>query len=350
VRLSALTENLRPSLDIYADVILHPAFKPGEVELKKKQLLSDIEAEKNHPTQSAMRILPSILYGESHAYSNPFTGTGYERTVSAFTRESAAAWHRAWFHPNNATLIVTGDTTLEKVKPELERAFGSWARGEAPKKKLDTVPATRGKRVYLIDRPDAPQSVIVAAHVSELGGRPNDVAIDTVLRGFGGMATSRLNRNLRLDKHWSYGVIGGLTEARGQRPFTITAPVQTDKTKEAIVELQKELRDIAGARPVKGEEYESIMRSSTARLPGRFETLRALEVAAIQMLNYGYADDYWSSYAKNVRALGEADLDTAAKASIHPDEVVWIVVGDLKKIEPGIRELNLGEVVRVEAR
>ncbi len=142
------------------------------------------------------------------------------------------------------------------------------------------MPATAGQRVYLVDRPGAPQSVIVAAHVSETGGQPEDLAIDTVMLNFGGIATSRLNRNLRLDKAWSYGTQGVLQNARGQRPFIVIAPVQTDKTREAILEVAKELRDVAGARPVRGEEFASIMRTQTLGLPGRWATLASLENAA----------------------------------------------------------------------
>jgi zinc protease len=204
------------------------------------------------------------------------------------------------------------------------------------------------KRVYLIDKPGAPQSVIVAAHVSDVGGTPDDLAIETVMLNFGGLATSRLNRNLRLDKHWSYGTQGVLAAARGQRPFIVIAPVQTDKTKESIIEVQKELSEIAGARAIRGEEFASIMRTQTLSLAGRFATLASLEGAATQLLNYKYADDYFSTYARRVRGLTEQSLASAASRFIHPDEVIWLIVGDLTQIEKGIRELNLGEVVRVD--
>ena len=348
VRLRALSRNLRPSLDIFADVVLHPAFPQGMVDLAKGRRLAQIGQEKVQPVATAQRVVSPLLFGEGHAYGNPLTGSGYERTVSALTRADLVAWHAAWFHPNNATIVVAGDTTLAAVVPDLERAFSGWARGQAPAKQIRPVAAAAGKRVYLIDKPGAPQSVIVAAHVSETGGQPEDLAIDTVMRNFGGLATSRLNRNLRLDKHWSYGTNGVLFDARGQRPFVVIAPVQTDKTKESILEVQKELRDIAGRRPIRGEEFESIMRTQTLSLPGRFATLAALEGAAVQLLNYKYADDYFTTYARRVRTLGEPDLGAAARKFIRPDDVVWIIVGDLAQVESGVRELNLGEVVRID--
>jgi zinc protease len=237
---------------------------------------------------------------------------------------------------------------MAQLKPALEKAFGRWAKGETPTKQLGAARAAGGAKVYLIDKPDAPQSVIVAAHVTEKGGTPQDLAMATVLRNFGGMSTSRLNRNLRLDTHWSYGAAAQMPNARGPRPFVVIAPVQTDKTRESMVEIAKELRDVAGQRPIAGEEFQSVMRNATLGLPGRFETLDALERAAIDIVSLGYPDDYYANYAKNVRALDEKALADAAKTYIKPSEVIWVVVGDLRKVEAGIRELNLGTVVRLD--
>ena len=162
----------------------------------------------------------------STAPATPTATRSAARASSARCRRSRATiWWRGIATgsiPRNATLIVTGDTTMAAVLPELERAFGVVdGRDRRPPSACSPCRATAGKRVYLIDRPGAPQSVIVAAHVSEPGGQPEDLAIDTVMRNFGGIATSRLNRNLRLDKHWSYGTQGVLQDARGQRPFIV---------------------------------------------------------------------------------------------------------------------------------
>ena len=349
VRLQALPANLAPSLQLMADVVLNPVFPADLVALEKRRQISQIGQEKADPRTVALRVVPRLLYGTSHAYANPFTGTGDESTVDSITRDDLLRWHRTWFTPNGSTLIVTGDVTMAQLEPALAKAFGGWAGGEAPKKSIGTVARSAGGKVYLIDQPDAPQSVIVAAHVSERGGLPQDLAMETVLRNFGGMATSRLNRNLRLDKHWSYGTQAAMPASRGPRPFYVVAPVQSDKTKEAMVEVAKELRGVAGERPLAGEEFQSIMRNQTLGLPGRFDTLDALERAAIDIVSLGYPDDYYANYAKNVRALDEKALADAARVFIRPDEIVWLVIGDLEKVEAGIRELKLGEVVRLDA-
>lgn len=343
VKLQTTSTHLAPSLALMADAALNPAFAPDQFALSKTRQLAGIAQTRANPNAMATRVVAGLLYGTDHPYGKPTSGT--EATVAGITRDDLARWHADWFKPGSATVIVSGDTTLAKVMPALEASFGKWAAGAAPAKQIPVVPATRGKRVFLIDRPDAPQSTIVAAHVSQLQGQPEDLAMEPVMQNFGGMATARLNRNLRLDKHWSYGSQGLLTGQRGQRAFYVVAPVQWDKTKEAMVEVDKEIRGVAGARPVVGEEFKSIMRNMTSRLAGRFETIDALEGAALRSLNLNLPDDYWSNYAANMRKLTEADLAAAAAKFVRPDEVVWLVAGDLRKIEKGVRELGWGEVV-----
>ena len=115
------------------------------------------------------------------------------------------------------------------------------------------------------------------------------------------------------------------------------------------MEIVKEVKDISGGRPISGEEFTSTMRNMTSRLAGRFETLSALEQAAINQINFNLPADYWSSYSSNIRALNEAQLANAAKKFVRPDEIVWIIVGDLNRIEKGVRELGYGEVIKLNA-
>jgi zinc protease len=349
VKVRSTSENLRPTLGILADVVLNPSFPQDQFVIQKERRLAQIGQEKAQANAMALRVLPGLLYGAGHAYGRPLSGSGSEKSVGGVTREDLARWHSQWFKPGSSHVIVTGDTTMQKLLPALEEAFGAWAPGKAPAKNIGSVARAAGGRVYLIDKPDAPQSTIVAAHVSEPGMQADAQAIEVVMRNFGGIATSRLNRNLRLDKHWSYGTQGLLAEARGQRPFIVIAPVQTDKTKESMAEVAKEIKGVAGERPLAGEEFASIMRNMTLRLPARFETLDSLEGAAVSMINYGLPADYWSRYATSVRSLDETQLNGAAKKFIRPDDIIWIVVGDLRKIEKGVRELGFGEVIRLNA-
>jgi zinc protease len=349
VNLSALKTKLDPSLELFADVILNPVFPEEDFKRQQKQQLAAIEREQNTPVQMALRVFPALLYGPGHAYGNPLTGSGTKASVSKLTREDLVKFHQTWFRPNNTTLIVAGDTMLAELTPKLEKLFAGWKQGQVPKKNIKNVPLTGKSVVYLIDKPGALQSVIIAGHIAPPTANPKEIAIEAMNDGFGGMFSSRLNGNLREDKHWSYGARSLLWAARAQRPFIALAPVQTDKTKESMAEMNKEFHDILGKRPISADELASIQANETLRLPGSRETLNEVGRSIKDLVQYGLPDDYYETFAGKVRALKTTDVDDAAKTVIHPDNLIWVVVGDRSKIETGVKELGLGEVKLLNA-
>jgi zinc protease len=344
VSLEALTENLDASLDVYGDVILHPSFPRSDFERLKKQRLAQIQQEKADPVGLALRVFPGLLYGRGHAYSNPWTGSGTEESTEKITRDHLVRFHRDWFKPNHATLIVVGATTMAEIRPKLERTFASWKPGEVPSKDIATVAQQPRPVVYLIDRPGSLQSLIIAGNVAPPKANPAEVSIQTMNGVLGSDFSSRVNMNLREDKHWAYGAYTFFRDARGQRPFVAYAPVQTDKTKEALIELDKELRGITKDRPIQPDELSRAQASLTLTLPGSWETMAALAGAIGDIVTFGLDDRYYDTFAEKVRAQTVQSLTAAAADVVHPDQLVWVVVGDRSKIEPGLRELKLGEI------
>ena len=349
LRLRALKGKLAASIDVLADIALNPSFTPAMLELARARRLAQIRQERTTPVPVALRLMPKLIYGNGHPYAGPFTGSGSETTVRSITRDDLLEWHKTSFRPGSTALVAAGDLTMAELTAEANRAFGSWQPGEAPKREIGPAKGGAKGRVYLLDKPDATQSIIVAAHVTEASGQPDELALATVMRLFGGMATSRLNRNLRLDKHWSYGTQGVLPDAKGPRPLIVVAPVQTDKTKESMAEVAKEIRGIAGERPIAGEEFESLKRTVVLSLPGRFATLAALEQALLEVATQGVPPEYFYNYAANAREISAVSLNAAGAKYVRPAEVAWLVVGDAAKIEKGVRELGFGEVVRIDA-
>jgi len=349
VGLSALKGNLGPSLDLFADVVLHPAFPAEDFNRLKKLQLDAIQREKSEPLTMALRVLPGLLYGAGHAYSTPFTGSGTVESVSGITRADMGAFYQTWFKPNNATLIVVGDTTLEEIVPELERRFKDWQAGEVPQKNIGQVSPPSQPALYVIDRPASIQSVILAARVAPPQNNPQEIAIETMNNILGGTFTSRLNMDLREDKHWSYGVRTVLVPACGQRPYILLAPVQADKTKEAIAALEGDLSAILGDKPVTAEELARAQTDQTLKLAGRWETSRAVAGSVVDIVRFGYPDDYFTVYPEKVLALTRADVEQAARTVVRPEQLVWVVVGDRATLEPELRELGLGEVRTISA-
>jgi zinc protease len=202
--------------------------------------------------------------------------------------------------------------------------------------------------VYMIDRPGSLQSVIIAGHIAPPKANPQEVTIETMNAVLGGDFSSRVNMNLREDKHWSYGAYTFFRDARGQRPFLAYAPVQTDKTKEALIELDKELRGIVKGRPIEPAELARAKASLTLTLPGSWETMSALAGSIANIVTYGLDDRYYDTFADKVRAQSVQTVTAVAGEVVHPDQLVWVVVGDRSKIEPGLRELKLGEIKLID--
>jgi zinc protease len=349
VTLSTLKKQLDPALDIFADVVLNPVFPDADFHRLQKQLLAAIKREKVQPITMAVRVLPKLLFGPAHPYGHPLTGSGTEKSVGNLTLADMKTFHDTWFKPNHATLIVVGDTTLDELKPKLERLFKDWKPGDTPRKNIAPVQLPKRSSVYLIDRPGSLQSLILAGNVAPPRGLPDDIAIETVNNILGGTFTSRVNMNLREDKHWSYGSRTLIHDAKGQRAFLAYAPVQTDKTKESLAEVSKELRGIRGDRPVTDEELKKAVVNQTLELPGSWETISRVAGAVAEVVLYHLPDDYFTTYPDKVRTLTKADLSKAAGLTIEPEHLVWVVVGDRAKIEAGIRQLNLGELHLIDA-
>lgn len=349
VSLNTLKSTMDRSLDIYADLILHPSFPEKEFVRLKKERIAAIQREKVTPQFMALRVVPQLVYGKGHPYAVPFTGTGTEASVNKMTREDLAKFHETWFKPNNATLLVVGDTTMDELKPKLEKLLVSWKPGDVPKKSIPEVAEPEKDVVYLIDRPGSGQSVIFGAQLAPPQNDPDAIALQLVNGIFGGTFSSRINMNLREDKHWSYGVRTVLPAARGQRPYISLSPVQTDKTKESMVELVKEYKNIAGAKPISEEELKDEQSNATLALPGQFETVQQLSGAYGNILEYGLPEDYYNTFTQKALALTPDGANEIARKYIVPDHLVWVVVGDMSKVESGIRELNIGEVHKIDA-
>ena len=349
VSISALKENLDESLELYADVVLNPAFPQKELDRLRKARLAQIKQEKTQPIGIALRVLPALMYGRDHAYSLPLTGSGTEESVARITRDSLVNYHQTWFRPNNATMIVVGDTTMDEIKPKLEKLFRRWQPGNVPTKNIGNVDLPDKDRIYIIDRPDAVQSIIFAANVAPPAGQGNEIAIETMNEIIGGSFTSRINMNLREDKHWAYGARSVVVSTKGQRPYIAYAPVQTDKTMESMAEIKRELKEYLGENPATDEELEKVKNNNTLSLPGRWETASAVLRDIGEIVTYDLPDDYWDTYADNVRNLSLEQIAEAADDVIKPDNLLWVVVGDREKIEPRIRELELGEIIHLDA-
>jgi zinc protease len=341
--LRAVKPNLAPSLDLLADVIKNPAFADKELERVRVQQLTRIQAENNQPQGIAIRRLPPLLYGQNHPYGGPQTGSGYPETVARISKADIAAFHQGWVHPSKAEIFVVGDTTLAEIKPMLEKRFGDWkpAAAAAPAKQFTAaVPAPQSK-ILLIDRPNSPQSLVLAGKVLDAKGSDDLLTLRAANEIFGGDFLSRINMDLRETKGWSYGVRSQISGAEDRVPFLMFAPVQTNQTGPSIKVLMDQLKDFNGAKPVTPTELDQTIKGNVLELPGSYEqssaVLAQMQADRLNKRPFTYAETLAGKY----QALTAKALNDEMRARIDPAKITWLVVGDAAKVKPQLETLGL---------
>jgi predicted Zn-dependent peptidase len=340
--LSALSPNLAPSLDILADVVLHPAFEPAEVERVKAQTLTSIAQFKRDPTRVGQRVLPTVLFGVNHPYGGPAGGD--DKAIGGFTRNDLAGFQQRWLRPDNVKIFIVSSLPLSDVKPLLDARFGTWAPPQVAKGiKTFTPPPPRpaAQRILLVDRKGAPQSTITGGQIIPVDPRGDIIPLSTANDVLGGNFLSRLNMDLREDKGWSYGVSGRPSYYANGVSYVVSAPVQADKTGESLAELNSQIAGFLTTKGVTDEELKRTVAKNINELPGRFETSDAVLNALMTLDLFDRPDNYYETLAPEYRSLTAAKLDQAARGVIDPKGFVWVVVGDAEKIRPQLDKLGI---------
>jgi zinc protease len=203
--------------------------------------------------------------------------------------------------------------------------------------------------IYLVDKPGALHSVVIAGTLAEPAKASGEIAIETMNNIFGGTFGARLNMNLREDKHWSYGAGSVLYSARAQRPFLAYASVQGDKTAASIAEMLSELQGMTGSKPVSVAELDKVKQQQIFELPGSHETMNCVGTMLGDLLQLGLPLDFYDSYVSRVLALKIPEIESAAQSLLNPAHMIWMVVGDRAELEPALRALEIAEIVMVQA-
>lgn len=346
VSLSALSINLPDSMELFADTLLHPRFAPEDIERKRGLILATIESEKARPFQAALRTLPPLLYGKDHAYGIPFTGTGSSASIQQISQSDLINFHQTWFRPDNATLIVVGNSSLAEITELAQDYLGDWKAPSTalPVKHIATTALADKTRIFLIDRPGSTQSTLIAGHLAPPPSIENNTTVSVMNSIFGGEFTSRINMNLRENKGWAYGAGSVISNAVGQRPFFVYAPVQSDKTAESMQEIMNELNAFLNEKPATETELQTSVNNSILQLPGELESSASLLAAITELVRLKRPDNYLDAYATRLKAIDLPQLAQTSQQILKPNQLTWIVIGDRKQIEEKIRALNLGEV------
>ncbi|MDP3803887.1 pitrilysin family protein [Brevundimonas sp.] len=348
VSLTAVSANLEPSLDLLADVIRNPAFRPEDVDRLRAQQLAGIAQEKASPNGMGARALPGVLYGPDHPYGRAWSGLGDTAAVEGLDRDDLAAFHARWIRPDNARVFVVSDRPLSELTPLLEARFGAWAAPSVARgvKTFDAAISAARPRIVLIDRPQSPQSLILGGLVLPVTGRDDLVAFQAANEVIGNGFLSRINQDIRETRGWSYGLNGRTTLMEHGAPYIISAPVQSNRTGESIAVLIDQYRAFLSDRGVTAAERERTVNGNVRQLPGSFETSAAVLNALRSNALYGRPDNYWETLAPRYEAMTAEAMDAEARRVIDSSQLVWVVVGDAATVRPQLEALGLPVEVR----
>jgi len=344
VGFEVLQRNLEPALGLMAEVVLGPEFPQAEFDREKQRHLDSLAQADKNPNAIASRVRGILAFGPDHPYGRPTQGL--RSTIDGIERADLVRFHEQYWKPGGSALVFVGDVTLAEAKRLAGATFGGWSGGAPPELDIpEPDPAPRGL-IYLVDHQGAAQTVISQFLPAPKRASDGYYALrlaDSVWGG-GGFGT-RLNLNLREDKGYSYGVFSNLALYREGGLWYAGGGVQTDKTKESVVEFDKELGDLTGDRPISSEEFEVAKSKRIRGYAQQFESLRriATQIADLWTLELPMAELARESTGTAAASLKE--VRAAATRYSIPGEANLLLVGDRAKVEEGVRSLGLGDVV-----
>ncbi len=344
IGLFALTPNLAASLDLLADVTLRPRFAPVDVDRVRGQILAGLAESEKDPNFLGSRALFAAFYGPNHPYRGGGRSLGTALSVAALSPADLSQAYQAWIRPDNAQIIAVGDSDLTTLKALLEARFGGWRAPATPKpeKNFNAVPPVPQQRIILVDRPNAPQSIIFAGQVLNLTGKNDLLTLRAANEVLGGGFASRIYHDLREVKSWAYGTSASISAEEHQINFHINAPVQGDKTGASVSAILADTKDFLTSHGTTASEYSRFLDSNTRTLPGQFETSGAVLGALQKIIFYGRPDDYYTQLPARYRAMTPTSIDASARAAIDANKLTIVVVGDAAKVKPQLDALGLG--------
>lgn len=344
--LETLTKHLDEALGVFGDVISHPTFPQKEFERLRNQRLTGLLQQKDRAPAIASLAFNHIIYGPNNPYGNDPSGT--EQSVKAFTRQDLVDFYNTYYRPNNATLIVVGDAKLPDLVKSLEKSLADWKKGVVPSLTIPAAKPVEARRVYLIDKPGAPQSEIRIGYPALARSTPDFFPVTVMNHILGAQFSSRINMNLRERRGLTYGARSAFTFAKQPGPFAASGGFVTAGTDTAVHELLYEL-DKMHAEGMTPEELTFAKKGLTGGFALNFETAGQIARALQNIVLYGLPEDYYQSYLQNIDKVSLNDIKRVANSYLDTGKMAVVIVGDVKTIKPGVEGLHVGATVMCDA-
>lgn len=271
-----------------------------------------------------------------------YDNNGTEESVKAISRDDIMDFWKANYVPNNASLIVAGNISLEDLKTLAESKFGEWKGGPLSLPKFGNPETTKAK-IVIVDRPGAQQTMVRLLQLGVGRDTPDYPALEVMNSELGGLFSSRINLNLREEHGYTYGAFSQFVYRRTLGYFVAGGGIRTDATGPAVTEMLKEVHRMIET-PMKPEELTLAKDSQSRSLPGMFESSRSAAGALAQISLYNLPRDYFEKLPGRLNVVSAEDAETVAQEYLHPAQMILVCVGDRAKIEPELQKLELGPI------
>ena len=344
-RLSTLTENLDQVLALLSDMLFNPTFPQDEIDKWKNQQLSSLQQIRAQPEFLAAERFAQAMYpADRRSFVAPTV-----QGVNSITRDAIVEYYNRVYRPTGGRITVLGDTTAGDIAPRLEKLLSGWTGTGSTPPSLTLPGAATGRRVILVHRPNSVQTALYVGNHAIDRLSPDYIPVQVLNRVLGGGPSSRLFRNIREEKGYTYGISSGFSATRYLNHFASQTSVRTEVTMEALREVLNEFADIRN-RPVPAEELDNAKRALVASFALSTETQGTALSLATQVKDYGLPADYWDTYPEKIAAVTAADVQRVAQKYIPVDNIVIVAVGDATKIRQPLATFGTIEEWDTEGR
>jgi len=335
VSISGLTDNLDELLELLADVLLNPAFPQSELDNLVRRQLSSLQAMRAQPAFLANERLYAILYPND---ARKITAPSAE-ALKRLSRQHVVQYYNANYKPAGGMIGIAGDITLKEMLPRLEKLLGGWQGAPPPLPKLPLEPPIRERRVALIDRPNSVQTYLMVANRA-IGRRDPDYIACTLLNQvLGSGPASRLFRNIREEKGYTYGISSGFSATWYYNDFGASTSVRTEVTEAALNEILKEFRDVR-ERLAPADELDGARRALVGSFARSLESTAGVLSRAMELKDYGLPADYWDRFPEQIMKLSPERVREAARKYVPVDNIQIVAVGDASKIREPLKKFG----------
>jgi predicted Zn-dependent peptidase len=347
VSLEVPVSRLHKALGLLSEALIAPAFEAGEVERLVRNRLDEIPHETANPGRRAAKQLSKELFPASLRVSRPRQGT--EETVARIDAAAVRAFYEAHVRPATATAVIVGDLTGIDLDAVLGDTLGAWTGDKAEPRPVPTITADDTGRVVIVDRPGAVQTQLL---IGRVGGDRHDRVWPAQVLGtycLGGTLTSRLDRVLREEKGYTYGVrafgqvLRSAPDGSGASMLAISGSVDTPNTGPALEDLWKVLRTLA-AEGLTDAERDVAVQNLVGVAPLKYETAASVAATLADQVEQHLPDDYQAQMYVRLAETGTVEATAAVVGAFPVDRLVTVLVGDASQIEEPVKALGIGEV------